>query len=86
MSNAFVTVCSLWLPLILEVTTVSVRVSRWTCERYRWGILYFPLLREHELFLTVFIPNAIGIGLRFDGTKMKLYNQGGVVKSSEILV
>ena len=71
---------------MLIVSNVSVRISRWTCERYRWRVVYASLLKENELFRNAIVPFYIGLGLKFDGTKMKLPKKNSTVQTSEIVV
>ena len=44
------------------------------------------LLKEAELFDQVYIPMCLGLLIRFDGTKMRLFQLNQPVKSSEIIV
>ena len=48
--------------------------------------MFVSLLKEKELFWSVIIPYAIGMGLKFDGAKMKLFKANSTVQSSEIIV
>ena len=48
--------------------------------------MFVSLPKEKELFCSAIIPYAIGMGLKFDGAKMKLFKANSAVQSSEIIV
>ena len=71
---------------IFTVSKISVNVSRWTVERYRWKAVYYAILKEGELFRSLFAHECLGFFFRYDGTRMKLNEAGRGSATSEIVV
>ena len=47
--------------------------------------MHFSLYKENELFRTVIVPMCIGLGLKLDGTKMKLSKKTVRCKHQKLL-
>ena len=48
--------------------------------------MFASLMKEGEIFRHAIAPFAIGLGLKLDGAKMKLFRKNGTVQTSEIIV
>ena len=48
--------------------------------------MYSAFRKEYDLFRSAWVPFAIGIGLKWDGTKMKLSKANNTAQTTEIIV
>ena len=71
---------------IFAVSRISVNVSRWAVERYRWKAVYYAIVKEGELFRSLFAHGCLGFFFRYDGTRVKLNEEGRGSTTSEIVV
>ena len=61
---------------ITNFSHVSVSVSRWAVERYRWRTPDYSLIIEREIFKRMIVEFGLGLLLRWGGAKMRFFNAG----------